>query len=51
MPFVYYICFHIIAKTFILIEISRQETKIQLHLSTITDAKLYYCPELGNDSR
>ena len=30
MPFVYYLCFHIIAKTFILIEIFRQETKMSI---------------------
>ena len=30
MPFVYYICFYIIAKTFILTEIFRQETKMSI---------------------
>ena len=30
MPFVYYICFHIIANTFILLEIFRQETKMSI---------------------
>ena len=50
MPFVYYICFYIIAKTFILTEIFRQETKMSIAPKHDYWREIILLSEPGNDS-